>query len=180
MGHTCLHELHSVFFGPRTRLNKMQIGPNDKEAVRHVEDDRRVRDYVICEGVTVRAGKLNDYPVHAKDPLDSGAAELQPGRQEDADGENAERGQPGETDQVREPPPRHEGGVVQRSAYSQIPVVGHDCQDGQLTASVGVHDKSLQQTTLIRDFLRKRQQIEKELREETRRAINRVNANAAE
>lgn len=81
---------------------------------------------------------------------------------------------------MRELPPRHEGRVVQWSTYSQIPVVRHDRQDGQLTASVGVHDKSLQQTTLIRDFLRERQQIKKELWEETRRAINRIDANTAE
>lgn len=42
---------------------------------------------------------------------------------------------------------------MQWLTYGQMSAVGHDGQDGHLAASEGLHDESLQQAALVRDFM---------------------------
>lgn len=180
MRNTRLYELQPVFFGICARYGEMDVGPNDEETVEHINQSGRMGDDVIGQGVGVRAGQFIDHPVHTEEFGKFGATQLQRGGHKNTQGKEAEGHEPGGAHQHRQPPPGHRRVVLQGPTDGQISVVGHDGQDGHLTANVGVHDESLQQAALVRDFMGGGQEIEEESRVEARSSVKAVDAKAAQ
>lgn len=175
-----LYELDPVFFGICARYGEMDVGPNDEEAVEHINQSGRMGDDVIGQEVGFRAGQFIDEPVHTEEFLQFPATQLQRGGHRNTQGKDAEGHEPGGAHQHGQPPPGHDRVVLQWLTYGQIPVVGHDGQDGHLAASEGVHDESLQQAALVRDLMGGGQQIEEESRVEARSSVKAVDAKAAQ
>lgn len=175
-----LQKFEPVIFGLCARYGQMDVGPDDEKAVEHVNHSGHVGDDVVGQGVGFGAGQLIDDQVHAEELLDFGAAQLQRGGQNNTQGEEAEGHEPGGAHQGPQPPPGHEGAVLQRLTDGQISVIGHDGQDGHLAAGEGVHDEGLQQAALVGDFMGGGQEVGEEFREEARGPVKAVDAEAAQ
>ena len=176
MGHTGLHELLPVLHGAPTRPHQVYVGPDDQQPVENVHQYGEIHHNAVRCGVVRRARQQHDDPIHAVQSLDLGAAQREPGGKNNADGHKAERDQPGEEDQQGQPVLVHITVVAQGPTDSQVSIVGHDRENGQVAACKRKHHKGLHETPVVGDDMRRRQQVQEEFGVEACGAINPVNA----
>ena len=180
MGHTGLHELLPVLHGAPTRPHQVHVGPDDQQPMKKVQQYDEVRHDAVHRGVVRRARQQHDDPVHAVQPLDLGAAQRELGRKGDEDAMKAEGGQPGEADQLGQPVLVHKTVVAQGLTDGQVSIVGHDGENGEVTACKRKHHKGLQETPVVGDDVRRGQQVQEEFGVEACGAVKPVDAKATQ
>lgn len=81
MRHTCLHELCSVVHRMYTFQNDVHVRPYYQDTVKHVDEDRCVRHYVVNNRVSHKTSQCHNNPVHTIQSGNEWAAQLQSGCQ---------------------------------------------------------------------------------------------------